>query len=167
MKSHQDIDNYEFVGHEKNDGFYTFQAPLVATKDILEVLGVNTVLSMRRRIFEILGYKEMVYGRDSIDNEDTISLPEEVFFQDKITGSIVSFTHTEIDDVLNQSNDFVYIAKGYHGEIGLDYDPNYPDDVVNPPVFLKDIQLDKRDEALEYSEHQVVVSFRPDIDIKL
>jgi len=166
MKRHQDNNNFEFVGHEKNDGYHSFEGQLVVTKEVLDTLGINTVLKMRRRIFQVLGYKELIYGEEYLNNEETIALPREVYFKNKVTGAVVSFTHTALEEVLNSKTDLIYIARRYDGKLGLNYDPDYAEDIIEPPVFLKELLPDKGGN-IPSSEQPIVVSFRPDLGSKI
>ena len=102
---------FRFVGKEGNDGGDPHTGKKLVQKAVIDIVGEEGIDEMLTEKDKALAAKEFVYGESTIENEETLYLPEEIYFKDSVTGAIVSSTRVDIEEVLESKLDLVLYDK--------------------------------------------------------
>lgn len=103
-------ERYQLVPRKENDGLYSFDTEMIVTKDVLDIIGKKALKKIRKRIKKTLKVKEQIYGNTS-ETDMMCEFPEEIYFKDKVTGTIVSLKQVETEEILDSTQDLFLIGK--------------------------------------------------------
>lgn len=97
---------FQFVANENNDGECSYNTEPVITKQVYNEVGIEECNKILRITREIVRFKTKIYGIDGKHYKKGM-LPEQIFFEDEITGNYLSLTQTSWENVYNSNLDLI------------------------------------------------------------
>lgn len=135
-------ERFELVQSKDNNGSDSFDTEMIVTKDVLDHIGKKELKKIRKRIGKLLSVKRQIYGYTH-ETDDMCEFPYEIYFRDKITGAIVSFTQVEVEEVLNSPKELFLVGKH------------------NPEK--EPLHINSKEANHKLIEYPYLVQFRPDL----
>jgi hypothetical protein len=152
---------YQFVGREGNDGRHAHLSQRLIERTFFEENGIKEIEGTETEIKKALTVKEFVYGELDTPNYETVLLPNEIYFKNKITGALAISRSVQIEDILNTDLDLILYDKRnqkYHLKNVKDIIEEYyeKEDSKNPQIIFSSVF--ESPFIVEYSPHKAEIS---------